>query len=315
MAALNPLTQDREYIFVVVLGLFLGSLIGAMAQIIPYALVLLTGMGVVVLAWRQEGSITLIVVVFGLLIGSLFGNMGAIMPWGVTVFLAIILGVMIWKSQAAGDATGDPTSALTLILLIITGVGLLFNGTNADFCNPNNVPGFNACLTPQPSGYITAYQGCVQTCAITAFAFLGNSPLTFILNGDFLGFFNTFIRGFQTSFILGDLSNFFWSIISGILAAAIGAILLFLGAGVGVQADILASGGSITPNEAGTRLFQSLGIALVVWAAVTSLIFGFGQWFAYIGFGLGGGIGGGALYVMFLVYYCYQAYLQGKNIA
>jgi hypothetical protein len=322
MAANLPLVgqfADREYIFVVVLGLWIGALIGAMAQIVPYGLFLLSAIVVSVLAFRQDGSSSLIVILVGLLAGSAFGSMSSVVPFGVTIFLALTLAVMLWKTQGGGMSIAGPTSAIALVLYIIVSVGFLFNGTNLDFCNPTLTVGFNACLNPSSSGYITAYQGCINNCAITAFTFLGNSPLAFLLTGDFVGFITSLFTGAQSAFNGGNAGNFFWSIIAGIVTAVTGAILVFLGSGIGIQASVVASGGSLTPNEAGTRTAQSFGIGLLLWSALTTLIFGFGQFFGYLGFGLGSGTGvgaagGGAIYITFLMYYVYQLYLQGKTI-
>lgn len=293
----------------------MGALIGAMAQIVPYAFVLLLAFGVSLLAWRQEGDLDILMIMLALLIGSLFGNMASVTPYGVTIYLAVVMATMLWRTQGGGISTSGPTSTIALILFLIVSVGFLFNGTFTDFCNPTGSG--DVCLNPGTSGYITAWSGCVSTCTITAFTFLGASPFAFLLSGDLLGFLSSLFGGFgQSGLQLGDTGNFFWSIISGIITAAVGAILLFLGSGIGVQADILASGAAITPNDPGTRIYQSLGIGLLLWAVFTSFVFNFGQLFSYIGFGLGAasGLGGGALYLMLLTTYTYELYRQGKTI-
>ena len=330
MAARFGLGDNREYIFVVILGLFIGSIIGAMAQIVPYALVLFTGMGVAVLGWRQDGSVSIFVMMLGLLVGSLFGNMASVMPYGVTIFLAVVMIVMVWRTQGGGMQTSGPTSTIALILFIIVSVGFLWNGTYQDFCNPNFIAGFDACLNPQASGYITAWQGCVNSCAISPFTLFGNSPFAFLLNGDFIGFLQSLIKGGQSVIQIGGI----FSVVGSLITFIVGAILLFLGSGIGLEATAATVGGTINENDAGTRTYQSLGLGLILWSLVTGLIFS-GAWFQYIGFGIGsvgtpsslGGpstitingivtqlAAGGSLYVLFLMVYTYELYRQGKTI-
>jgi hypothetical protein len=321
----NPIgyQADREVIFLCLVGLFIGSLVGAMAQIVPYAFVLLSGMTVALMGWRQEGGFDVILVMIGLLIGTLFGAMAAVIPFGVAIFVGCVLAIMIWRTQ--GVAEGGPTSTLTMVLFIMISVGFLWSGTYQDFCNPANVPGFNACLTPGVSGYITAYQGCVNDCSITAFTFLGNSPFAYLLTGDFTGFISQFIGGFAG--VPGGVAGqtvINWSSLFSILGAlvtfAIGILLFILGSGIGVQinGEVLASGAgaAITPVDSGTRLYQSLGIGLILWGSVTFTLAGSTAWFGYIGFGLGNlgvVVGFGALYIMFITVFTFELYRQAKT--
>ena len=294
---------DRELMFLAVVGLWVGSVVGAMAQIVPYSMVLLLGMGMALLAWRQEGSADSLMVMVGLLIGSLFGNMGSIMPYGVTIFLAVVTAAMVWRSQG-GSLSSSPTTTVALILFLIVAVGFLWSGTYLDFCNPQLVLAYNACLNPGASGYITAWAGCVNDCAITPFTFLGTSPLAFLASGNLIGFIQSFFQ-------IGSQSPV--SFVAGFITIAAALVFLLLGTGLGINLQVLiGTGGGVQPNMQGTRLFQALGTGLLIWSAVTTFIFGFGAIFSYIGFGLGGGVGGGAIYIMFVTLYTYELYEQGR---
>lgn len=284
-------------------GLFIGCLVGAMAGIIPYGFVLFSGMGMALMAWRQEGGFDVIMVMLGLLVGSLFGNMASVIPYGVTVFIAIILAVMVWRTEGSGDSQSGPTSTFTLILFLFVSVGLLWSGTYIDFCNPM-LGASNVCLSPPSAGYITAYMGCVHDCAITGFSFFANSPFTFLLNGNIIGFIQSFFAAGAQSPI-----PFFGSLAS----IAIGAVLLFMGLGLNGSAEVLGSGVSLGENDTGTRLMQSLGIGLLLWGFITSPIIGLESFFTYIGFGLGGAIGSGILYIMFTIIYTFELYRQAKS--
>lgn len=305
---------DQGLIFLAVVGLFIGSLIGAMAQIVPYGLIILTAVGMSLLAWRLEGDIDTVLVMVGMLIGSLFGNMASVIPYGVTLFLGALLAVMIWRTQGSGPALAGPTSTIGLILFMVVSVGLLWNGTYQDFCNPNFITGFDACLTPGASGYITAWQGCVTTCTINAVNVFGNSPFAYLISGDFVGFVSAFFSGSQSAFNLGSLGA-----LGSLVTFAIGAILLVLGSGIGVSlgAEALTAGltAGIQPNDAGSRVFQSLGISWILWAFATGIALS-GGWFQYVGFGLGSAtVGAGDLiYLMLFTVYTFEAYRQGKSI-
>lgn len=293
------------------MGLFIGSLVGAMAQIVPYAIVLLSGVTMALMAWRQEGGFDVILVMIGMLIGAWFGVMAAVIPIGVAIFVSIIVAVMLWRTQGVAD--GGPTSTLTMVLFIMVGVGFLWSGSYQDFCNPQNLPGFDACLNPGVSGYITAYQGCINDCTVTTFTFLGNSPFGYLLSGNFVGFIYSFYNpSLQTPFSFGSI----FDVVSSLISFAVGAILLVLGSGIGVEAQAATIGGQISPDDSGTRLFQSMGIGLLIWGAVTFFLAGSTAWFNYIGFGLGevgGFASAGAIYLMFITIYTYELYRQAKT--
>ena len=253
------IAESKEYIFVVMLGVFIGSVIGAMAQIIPYAFILLSGMSVVILGWRQEGSVSVILIMVGLLVGSAFGNMASVTPYGITIFLGVLLAMMIWRTQGGQASTSGPTSTIALILFIILSMGFLWNGTFQDFCNPTFSPTINACLSPSTTGYITAWQGCVSTCTISAFTFLGQSPLGYLLNGDFLGFIGAFFSlGFQSPFTVGGFISF----VASIFTLVIGGVLLVLGSGIGVSANLqvligTGGGGPSSPTKRAPGSFRA----------------------------------------------------------
>lgn len=151
----------------------------------------------------------------------------------------------------------SPNSLIFLVLGTYAIVGITFNFIIADFDSSFN------------------YLGCIASCnnAINpngTLAIFGNSPWTFLFNGDLLGFINSWGIQFQHQ---GNI----WDTVISFVASA---ILLILSLGIGVGALTA----SITVSDETAQLIRSFGFGLLLWGFFASV---FGAWTSVIGWGLG----------------------------
>lgn len=300
----QPALEDNSptFVLLIALGLWEGAIIGAMANVTPFQVVLACSMLLSVAVWRQiRVSFFALFVLLGTLGGAAFGSLSNIMPWGVTLFVAIQLVVYLWKMGGGASGIGSVGSLVTVPLYVIISVGLFYNNSYPDFCL-NNTIDVCANVGSWVNGFPTIWQGCISTCSPTAFTFFGSSIFsTFIqaaMNGDYIGMIIGLFTGPQT-------------VITG-LSLVFGTILLLIGLGIGFTANVLATGIGIQVNEAGTRAAQSFGVVLIMWGIVYGA---FGGWFGGFGSGLSwGGVFSTSLIILFATMVFYGGYIQGKNI-
>jgi hypothetical protein len=301
--------SDVPFLLVIAVGLFVGALIGAMANVTPFQIVVFCAMLVDVAVWRQTHfSLFPFFILFGLFIGGIFGVLSNSIPWGVPIFFGIQMGAMVWRGSGTLGSSGG-ISLVTIPLYTILSIGLFYNNTYADFCILN---GADVCNEPANwvKGFPTIWAGCVSTCSLTPFSILGSSIFSSFINsaatGDYVGLITGFFTGTQSIFGGG-----FFQLISTILVLAAGIVLVMIGLGIGFSAQLLASGFGITINEAGTRFAQSFGIGLIIW----SVVFGaFGGWFSVFGSGLTwGGVFSTTMVILFATASFYGFYIQGKQ--
>lgn len=172
---------------------------------------------------------------------------------------------------------------IMLIPLLLIVFGGILNGASADF---NNNTG---------NGFANNWQGCVSTCTVgnvftqTLFSSSIFAPL---IKGDFFGFVFSF-------FSVGNQSNV------SLITLVIGAVLVALGSGVSIQ----AFGTGFTITDSATRMYQSLGIDLLLYALIGAV---FGAWISNIAPDWGIGV---LLNTVFISVTMFGAYLNGRGIA
>ena len=308
MSAFSALGDSEEFILMVAIGAFEGSFIGAMANVMPFQVVMGLAMMVSLLVWRsQKSSFYIAVIMAAAVTGGGFGAIGGIIPWGFSIFFAIQLVVYLWRTGSSAGA-GSLPSLIAVPFYIFISVALFYNNAYADFCfiYPGVGAHVDVCQNTSAwvNGFPTIWAGCVNTCNITPLSFLGSSV------------FSNFIQAATTGDYIGLISGLFapsaQTVITG-LTLIFGTLLLLVGLGIGFSANVLASGLGITVNEAGTRAAQSFGITLIMW----SIFFGgFGGWFTAFGTGLNwGGVLSTSLIVFLATMVFYGAYVQGRTIS
>ena len=307
--------DSSPLILAVTVGMFEGSLIGAMANTVPMQVVIVMAMMVSLVIWRaQRVSFFVFTVLLSGVVGGAFGSLGQIIPWGFTEFMMIQLVVYFWRSGSFGlPGGGGLVSMIAIPFYIMISVGIFYNGAYPDFCFQQVTGGhIDVCANPGQwvNGFPTIWAGCVSTCSITSFSIFGSSIFSNFISsaaqGDYVGMITGLFTGSQTG--LGGILGF----ISTILTFTIGLVLVLLGLGIGFNASALASGFGIQINEAGTRFAQSFGVGLIMW----SLVFGgFQGWFSAFGTGFTwGSVFGTSLIIFFATMVFYGYYIQGKNI-
>ncbi len=298
MSAIGSIADNSPtFILITSIGLFLGSIIGAMANVMPFQVVLACAIFVDVIMWRQQHvSFFVFFLLAGITTAGVVGVTANAIPWGIPLFFAIQLVVYAWKT--GGSVGGTLISTIAVPVYIIISVGLFYNNTYNDFCMANSVD-VCANVGSWQFGFPTVWAGCVTTCQFSVLSVFGSSIFsTFIqasLNGDFVGMIQAlFIPSFQSTI--------------SFISLLIGLAMLAIGLGVGMTAVTFG----FTINDEGTRLSQSMGITLIMW----SLSYGaFGKWFFAFGTGATwGGVFSVSLTVFFAVMIFWGGYIQGKNV-
>lgn len=298
---------------VIFLGLFVGSIIAGMADVMPYQFILFAVIGLVITAWvEHDSSLATLAIEAGLLVGGIGGAMSATLSFGVALVVAIVLVITVIKSTGTlGNRTATIGNLVILPLLAIFAAGMFYNFSYVDFCTGGVMGGADVCANPATwlNGYPTNWTGCISTCGISAFSIFGSSIFSNFIasgaasNGDYVGLmlslFNIAIQSPLPT-------------IATVLSIAIGTVLVLLSLGIGVSGNVLATGLGITINEAGTRLAQSYGIGLIIWGLIFA---GFGFWTTAVFQGTFGLALGATLLIGFATAYFYGLYLQGKEIS
>ena len=186
--------QDNSEAFILVasIGLFEGSLIGAMANVMPFQVVLACAAFMSLTVWRQSKvSFFPLMILVGGLAASGLGSMSNIIPWGMALFFAVQIPVYAWKSGSGASGLSNIPSLITVPFYIIISVGLFYGSSYSDFCIVN---GNDVCSDPANwvRGFPTIWAGCVNTCVITPFTLLKASVFSSFINsaatGDYVGF-------------------------------------------------------------------------------------------------------------------------------
>lgn len=304
--------DSSDFFFLAILGLWIGAMSGAMADVLPYQIWLMLTILLAIAAWRIQGDLVFhhIVMVF-LIIGSFLGSIGNIIPYGVFIFLSIIEAILAWRDGSGTMQRSSLNSMIGIPFLLIISVGMFVNFTYADFCGVVS-PGVSGDVCADPGnwvhGFPTIWSGCFQDCGLSPANFFANSIISVFItaaetgNHNYLGLIQAFFNSASQSS----------SVILTIITITIGAMLLLLGLGVGFTGQLLASGFGITVDDAGTRQAQSMGIGLILFGA----LFGnFGVWML----GSFGGKFGITFGISFLVFMFtmvfYGLYIQGKEFA
>lgn len=249
----------------------------------------------------DESDLLLMFPIFGVTIGSLFGTMDNIIPFGFTFGMFIFLFLCVWKGvslvafsflgMAWGSVIGAMGNVVPFDFVTLTWVGVFMVQLLDDAGVPQggrinstrlfilplvlltiggviNTAAPDFAVTNSTSSFATGWNGCVTTCNIASggLSTLFGSTLFFPLTTsppNLCCSTASFIGG-----LFGSLNG-----ITSVLSAAVGIVLILLGLGVGGTVSVLVASFGININDAGARLCQALGFAMVLYS-VTNLVFG-----------------------------------------
>lgn len=273
--AFDNFGMRSDFIYVGLLGLWVGAIVGSMAQVIPYQVDILLTMALAVVIWiPAQATFNEYLLTAGVGAAGVLGALTSYIPWGVGFCSFILFAILLWRSFGIGYGRIRSVSQLILIpLFVLLFTAVFYNLSYVDFCQAGVIGGSNYCtnIAGWSSGYATNYAGCISTCTFTTFSLFGSSAFAnFFATGNFVSLFTAFLTA-PTGIV-------------SILSFILGAVLLLLATGIGVSfgGSILATGGSggIQENPQGTKMAQSLGVGLIVYGAISAA---FGFWFSIFG--------------------------------
>ena len=228
-----------------VVGLVIGACIGTLANIIPFGFTLLTLLYMFLCFWKGVSIVSFSLM--GMAWFAVFGAMAQVIPYDfiVLIFLGVFM-VQLLDNVSSRFEPPDPTLIflMPLILIVIGDVAYL---PSPDFANA-------------AGGFATGWNGCVSTCSFGSIAFLFTN-----------GLFGPLVSGNLYQFITNLFTN--TTGFTNLFLIGLGFVLVLLGMGIGGTISVLVANFGININDAGARLSQAFGFAMVLYGAI-NLTFG-----------------------------------------
>jgi hypothetical protein len=259
------------------LGLALGSTFGTMDQIMPFCFTTVSLLAVFLVLYK--GITAMGFGVLGLAWGSVFAAMADLIGYDFVMLMWATFFFVQLSSDSNPNHPGrlSPTRLVLTPLFLITVLGVLYTAY-PDFSNNTG------------NGFASNWLGCQTSCSITAISLLAPSIFAPLATGNLFGFFQG---------LFATVSG-----VSTVLSLVSGILFIFLG--LGVEVGVLTS--FIEIDDAGVRLCQSIGIAMLLYSGVNAL---FGNYTNALSSGWGLNL---MLPIAFVSVTFYGAYLQGKDV-